>query len=538
MRLLCVVGIAFSGFLVYKLFTGTLSDLGGCEETPDENCAAVFGLKWGSSFGIPAIVLALLVYLGSFALTLVAGKAKKFAEQGIIALALGLVLSSLWYLGLLMALQLLCVFCVLAHLCGLATGGVVLLSTYRAIHFGIEVKAGMALAAGAVASVVFVAGQLMSSSEGAIYDAKTVASVEKAEEIRRQRNEEKVASYEFPTIPLEVPTGIFPVLGNREAGKVVVLALDYSLDRCRAIREHLDLLLATLGKEIGVVIVPVAINDQCNDFMPTELPSSKDACEIARYALAVWQAKPQEFLAYHELLIRGGRQFQRSVITGLVWHDVDSSGGVRAGSPSEPGIDRVRLELIANGRLLGSTHTNGSGEYLFNNVPLDVKFQVRIPDTNFDAGAPLAGMVNTYTTAGFGKNAGAEIDLSVLTPGRFDEDFSFVEKDRYTEPAEDVVRDASGDGGKILEFVDEARLQAVNMLGQGIVDSLAGDREIDEAMDAAAKVYGDLKFRSIFLPKVVFGSQVIDGEITGTPREFVRRVRQALGVKGSFPTEN
>jgi uncharacterized repeat protein (TIGR01451 family) len=75
----------------------------------------------------------------------------------------------------------------------------------------------------------------------------------------------------------------------------------------------------------------------------------------------------------------------------LVWRDANNNGRV----DGEPGIPGVTVELLnSSGSVVSTTLTNGAGSYLFSDL-LPGDYTVRIPATNFAAGAPLAGFTSS-----------------------------------------------------------------------------------------------------------------------------------------------
>jgi protocatechuate 3,4-dioxygenase beta subunit len=80
----------------------------------------------------------------------------------------------------------------------------------------------------------------------------------------------------------------------------------------------------------------------------------------------------------------------------LVWHDVNNSGDVDG---TETGISGVTVELLSGATVVATTTTDGSGNYLFNNLtPGD--YVVRIPASQFAAGGPLEDLVTSTGTNG------------------------------------------------------------------------------------------------------------------------------------------
>ena len=88
-----------------------------------------------------------------------------------------------------------------------------------------------------------------------------------------------------------------------------------------------------------------------------------------------------------------------SSIGDLVWRDLDLDGIYDVG---EPGINGVLVELLdANGDVIATDVTTGGGLYLFDHLTAG-SYQVRIPNSNYDTGRPLAGFA--FTSGAYGPN--------------------------------------------------------------------------------------------------------------------------------------
>ena len=105
-------------------------------------------------------------------------------------------------------------------------------------------------------------------------------------------------------------------------------------------------------------------------------------------------------------------------IGNYVWNDDNNDGAVTAG---ESGIAGVTVELYVGngaGTLVGTTTTDGTGHYIFDNTNVGAglvsgsRYTVRIPASNFNAGSPLSGYSpspfqnNTNNNASHGNQPG------------------------------------------------------------------------------------------------------------------------------------
>jgi uncharacterized membrane protein len=122
--LLCSAAFCLTGYLAFAaLMSG---EVAGCGEDQIWNCGHVLNSRWSKIFGLPVSVPAFVLY-GAMLISLATGRptAKRSLRRlawgavTIGALAAGTV--ALWFIGLqTMAIGRLCIYCLLAHACGIA----------------------------------------------------------------------------------------------------------------------------------------------------------------------------------------------------------------------------------------------------------------------------------------------------------------------------------------------------------------------------------------------------------------------------------
>ncbi|MCQ3978040.1 MAG: hypothetical protein DPW09_31835, partial [Anaerolineae bacterium] len=83
-----------------------------------------------------------------------------------------------------------------------------------------------------------------------------------------------------------------------------------------------------------------------------------------------------------------------------VWYDFDNDG-IQNSNPNEFPIGGVILELFdsVGGTLIATTTTSITGFYIFENLPLNVTYTVRISDASYGPGGPLQPYTQTLLTA-------------------------------------------------------------------------------------------------------------------------------------------
>ncbi len=93
-----------------------------------------------------------------------------------------------------------------------------------------------------------------------------------------------------------------PILGSPDASHVLVKLFDYTCPHCRRMHEHIRVAQQRYGDQLAVVVLPVPLNAVCNPAISRTAPIHRYACQISRYALAVWRRNPDAFAAYHDWL--------------------------------------------------------------------------------------------------------------------------------------------------------------------------------------------------------------------------------------------
>jgi protocatechuate 3,4-dioxygenase beta subunit len=91
--------------------------------------------------------------------------------------------------------------------------------------------------------------------------------------------------------------------------------------------------------------------------------------------------------------------FQPLSIGNQIWEDANNDGKVDNG---ETGIAGVSVSLLdGNGNVIATTTTNATGNYLFTDLTPGT-YQVRVDESNFAAGGPLAGRISSTGKVGSG----------------------------------------------------------------------------------------------------------------------------------------
>ena len=219
-------------------------------------------------------------------------KLGRFSDIVLGAVGISLLLGSLWFVGLQIKFGVTCTFCLLAQFVGVAVGGIILKGLCEAIHFKLKVGALATFALAAVMTVALIGGNFVSpgydlteGEEGITADGDPVY---------------EDGFYKFPNFGIAIERGKFPTIGNPKAEKAVVVLLDYATPSSQRIQPQLTKLVEELGDKLAIIIVPVPLDKDCNEFWDTA--DSAHACEMAAYAYAAWEANPQIYKAFHNFL--------------------------------------------------------------------------------------------------------------------------------------------------------------------------------------------------------------------------------------------
>ena len=538
-RLGSVVGLCVCGFLVYRQFSGSLGSLGGC--TGEWNCEEIFESRWGSILGISAAVLAVGAYITIFVLSMAPiRKLGRYSDIVLGAVGITLLVGSLWFVGLQLKLGVKCVFCLLAQFVGVSVGGIILRGLCEAIHFRVKVGALATFALAAVMTLALIGGNFASSG----YDLS--------------KGEKRIAAdggqvyedgfYKFPNLGVSIERGKFPTIGNVKAEKAVVVLLDYATPSSQRIQPQLTELVEKLGGQLAIIIIPVPLDYDCNEFWDTA--DSARACEMAAYAYTAWQANPQIYEAFHNFLMQGGSHSDSGSIGGLVWNDANSNG---LRDPGEAAIPEVKLDLVNSVNVTEQMRktTDGSGQFVFGNLRAglrDLTYQIKMADSNFAEGGALLGMINT---AGCGeeRNTSTVMELTSSVATITGQNFGYVltssyDKDRILANKEKLANDqlaptkdpflkelqrlAGENGPDVMSMLPDFSAPAQDSATPATDGQGEGNPVLEKLQDGT-KIYGDLRHRSPALPIVIYGADQLKTSID-EPVVFEKKVRAASGL--------
>lgn len=255
----------------------------------ESGCAKVVGSRWSTFFGasvaLPALVVHLVLLLAIAGTGARAEGVRRRAWRTWLVLSAAAAGAAVWFLGLQFGvLGTFCPFCVGAH------AAAIVLFALAAFRFPVGRRpvlglagAGFALAGG----LAFVQGVSVPSPvapERLDADAPVVRGEGADREIRLPGG----AGTLRPADEL--------VLGSPAARRVLVLVSDYCCPHCRATHRWLhDGMKRYPREEFAVLVLPAPLNPDCNPKAGPHGPRYRDACDLARLAIAVRLADPESF---------------------------------------------------------------------------------------------------------------------------------------------------------------------------------------------------------------------------------------------------
>ncbi len=286
-RVVAVIGVALTALLVVQ--ANRADPLPGCGS--GSGCEALLAGRWAYwvSPHVSVALLGLLTWVGIAAAAWWRGFREVLLPLTMLAAG-----AAAWFV-LVQALLVRqwCPYCLAAHGCAAVAVAATLWHGQRA--------AWSALGLPAVAVALLIAGQVAFPVDAeAVLDARDGGEVA-AEAVPA------TASADAAVEPIEPPTyghdtTPFPRLGPADAPHELLVFSDYTCGHCRTLYRYLATARQRFPDQLRLVAVPAPINRFCNPHVPFTPPVHRDACRIARMALAVWLAEPERFAEMHGYL--------------------------------------------------------------------------------------------------------------------------------------------------------------------------------------------------------------------------------------------
>ncbi|MCX5658280.1 MAG: thioredoxin domain-containing protein [Planctomycetota bacterium] len=312
LRLLSLAALGIAVYLLYLAITGAKA--AGCGDSKALDCTHVIQSKWSSAFGVPVSFFAawayVLLLMMSGNLAPRRGANGRFSWGVALLLAAAIASSAAWFLFVQAAiLKAFCLYCTIAHALGLIVAGLLFFhapvrpapadpatdphssrvsirSAAMFILLGIATVVVMALGAREKGAAIERAGNLAPGIRvGTVLPPATQGA---------SRQVFLMAG----KIGVALRPEDYPLRGTPEAPHIVAELFDYTCPHCRTLHALLDQVLERYPGQLGIVLIPVPLESNCNPRIKTTERVHVGGCDLAKLALAVWKADPKAFATF------------------------------------------------------------------------------------------------------------------------------------------------------------------------------------------------------------------------------------------------
>ncbi len=360
--ILCLVTLIAVGLSIYLLLaTLAGASLAGCDETSSFDCDEILASRWSKWINIPVSAFGIVNYGLIFISLLmmrpiISLKLRKMAFS-LYAMAIYLAVGAgLWFLGL-QALKLdgYCLYCLGVHCCGVLLLLILLASDLIRRDHGDQLKVSMIkpLIPAVIGLAVLIGGQILVKppvqhiNEIAFDENKTTGSIdltsdeksnnppsEKSIETKpddpdvkqpvnenvieldnKHLNETEVKSEDKPIVkPIEetkkpriinlyggrirfTPDDVI-LLGEPDSTYILGLLFDYTCYKCRMMHAYVLDIERRYRGQIAFALFPFPLDQDCNPLVKKTSAKHEDACDLAQYAISIWNHAPEQFVKY------------------------------------------------------------------------------------------------------------------------------------------------------------------------------------------------------------------------------------------------
>ena len=103
-----------------------------------------------------------------------------------------------------------------------------------------------------------------------------------------------------------------PMVGFSDAPYIIDLLFDYQCPHCQQLHLMLNEVTRLYNGKVAFVLCPTPLNSKCNHYIPSNVDTYKNSCELAKIGLAVWVAKHETFSVFDNWMF--------TFDTGNIWH--------------------------------------------------------------------------------------------------------------------------------------------------------------------------------------------------------------------------
>lgn len=133
----------------------------------------------------------------------------------------------------------------------------------------------------------------------------TAAMDEPADQPEQQpdaANNQPLRVVSFPGAKVQLKVEQWPLIGCPDAPVIMAHLFDYTCYHCRQMNRDLVIARQRFPNQLAVLALPVPLSSECNPSVQRTGGAHRDACELARLAIAVWRVDPVAFGDYHDWL--------------------------------------------------------------------------------------------------------------------------------------------------------------------------------------------------------------------------------------------
>ena len=328
----------------------TSSAVAGCDGGSVFDCSHVLHSRWSNVMSIPVSIPAMAVHMTVLAMLLVKPVSARMEQArcsilGFAALSAGA--AAVWFVGLqVLWIEHLCLYCLIAHACGVVLAFVFLWNRPQMQSLGWVVAAATAAITGLILLQTLSLGPqtfelidhsekrespgAMKEEDASIFEAPKTATEPQASlmrdrfELRVSQVSSCVAMLLNPAIlttceianeaddgqvkaarilnNLKLETNVWPLLGKPDAEMVFVELFDYTCEHCQRTHKAIEGVRQKFGDRLAIIALPVPLDSKCNSTVKVTDAAHAESCALAKLAVAVWSVDHDKYAEFHHYL--------------------------------------------------------------------------------------------------------------------------------------------------------------------------------------------------------------------------------------------
>mgnify|MGYP001241990432 CR=1 FL=1 len=316
-RLMILGAMVISSMLMVHSTTGSV--LPGCGPDSRFDCESVLSSQWSLWFGLPVTALAILSYLAVLLLLEVACNGRltlqRMAWRLLVVVAMAIIIAAIWFVAVQFHLQKFCQYCMLAH--GLGAGAsllILILAPIGAVRVTPDEPAdalmispssavGLGLFALAGWALLFLGQWFSAPVTHVVVTPPPIGQQGGVEDFDRGSGDDRQISVLSGMVRLYPAQ--YPMIGSINAPLIALYLYDYTCPNCRLMHGNMREILRKHEGRIALIKLAVPLDAKCNPFVEKTSDQHRNACDLARLALAVWKVDPSKFEAFDDWLMQG-----------------------------------------------------------------------------------------------------------------------------------------------------------------------------------------------------------------------------------------